>query len=58
MPNRRAEAVENSIVLALSAFTLILVKTITCDQETGFVNWLRIEDHLHCDVYFAGPYYT
>ena len=47
---------ENAIVSALSAFPPQLVKTITCDRGTEFANWRRIEERLHCDVYFTDPY--
>ena len=43
-------------VSALSAFPPQLVKTITCDRGTEFANWRRIEERLHCDVYFTDPY--
>ena len=47
---------ENALVSALSAFPPQLVKTITCDRGPEFANWCRIEERLHCDVYFADPY--
>ena len=53
IPDRRAETMENAIVAALSAFPPQLVKTITCDRGTEFANWRRIEERLHCEVYFA-----
>ena len=53
MSDRRAETMENAIVAALSAFPPRLVKTITCDRGTEFANWRRIEERLHCEVYFA-----
>ena len=56
MPDRRAETMENAIVSALSAFPSQLVKTITCDRGAEFANWRKIEERLHCDVYFADPY--
>ena len=56
MPDRRAQTMENAIVAALSAFPPQLVKTITCDRGTEFANWRRIEERLHCEVYFADPY--
>ena len=56
MPDRRAETMENAIVAALSAFPAQLVKTITCDRGAEFANWRRIEQRLHCEVYFADPY--
>lgn len=58
MPDWRVETMENAIVTALSAFPLQLVKTITCNRGTEFVNRHRIEERLHCEVYFAAPYYT
>ena len=56
MPDRRAETMENAIVSVLSAFPPQLVKTITCDRGAEFANWRRIEERLHCEVYFADPY--
>ena len=56
MPDRRAETMENAIVAVLSAFPPQLVKTITCDRGAEFANWRRIEERLHCEVYFADPY--
>ena len=47
---------ENAIVSVLSAFPPQLVKTITCDRGTEFANWRNMEERLHCDVYFTGPY--
>ena len=56
IPDRKAETMENALVSVLSAFPPQLVKTITCDRGTEFANWRRIEERLHCDVYFADPY--
>ena len=56
IPDRKAETMENVIVSVLSAFPTQVVKTITCDRGTEFANWLRIEQRLHCDVYFTDPY--
>lgn len=56
MPDRKAETLENTIVATLSKFPHQLVKTITCDRGTEFANWLKIEQRLNCDVYFADPY--
>ncbi len=47
---------ENAIVSMLSSFPSQLVKTITCDRGAEFANWRKIEERLHCDVYFADPY--
>ena len=47
---------ENAIAAVLSVFPFQLVKIITCDRGTEFANWLQIEEQLHCEVYFAGPY--
>ena len=33
-----------------------LVKTITRDWGTEFANWRRMEERLHCEVYFTDPY--
>ena len=46
----------NAIVSVLPAFPSQLVKTITCDRGAEFANWRKIEERLHCDVYFADPY--
>ena len=56
IPGRKAETMENAIVAALSAFPSQLVKTITCDRGAGFANWRRMEERLHCEVYFTDPY--
>ena len=56
IPDRRAETMENAIVSMLSSFPSQLVKTITCDRGAEFANWRKIEERLHCDVYFADPY--
>ena len=56
MLDRRAETMENAIVAALSAFPPQLVKTIICNRGAEFANWRRIEERLHCEVYFADPY--
>lgn len=56
LPDKKAGTMENAIVSALSAFPSQLVKTITCDRGTEFANWRRIEERLHCDVYFTDPY--
>ena len=56
MPNRKAKAMEDAIVAALSQFPPELVKTITCDRGTEFANWANIEKRLGCDVYFTDPY--
>lgn len=45
---------ENALGCALSAFPP--EQTISCDRGTEFVNWRRIEQRLHGDVYFADPY--
>ena len=47
---------ENAIVAALSAFPSRLVKTITRDRGAEFANWRRMEERLHCEVYFTDPY--
>ena len=58
IPGRKAETMENAIVAALSAFPAQLVKTITRDRGAEFANWRRMEERLHCEVYFADPYCT
>ena len=52
----KAETMENAIVAALSAFPAQLVKAITRYRGTGFANWRRMEERLHCEVYFTDPY--
>ena len=56
IPGRKAETMENAIVAALSAFPAQLVKTITRDRGAEFANWRRMEERLHCEVYFTDPY--
>ena len=56
IPGRKAETMENAIVAALSAFPAQLVKAITRYRGTGFANWRRMEERLHCEVYFTDPY--
>ena len=56
IPDRKAETMENAIVAALSAFPAQLVKAITRYRGTGFANWRRMEERLHCEVYFTDPY--
>ena len=56
MPDRKAETMEKAIVSALGQFPRVLVKSITCDRGPEFANWQKIEERLHCDVYFADPY--
>lgn len=52
-PDHEVETMEDTVVAALSQFPSELVKTITCDRRTEFANWAKIEESLHCDVYFA-----
>ena len=47
---------EKAVVSALGQFPRELVKSITCDRGPEFANWQKIEEKLHCDVYFADPY--
>ena len=56
IPGRKAETMETAIVAALSAFPSRLVKTITRNRGTEFANWRRMEERLHCEVYFTDPY--
>ena len=56
IPDRKASTMENAIVETLSRFPSELVKTITCDRGSEFVNWANIEKRLGCEVYFADPY--
>lgn len=56
MPDRRADTMAATMIRTLSEFPPELVKTITCDRGAEFANWKKIEEKLHCDVYFADPY--
>ena len=58
LPDKKAATVEDGIVKILSAYPPTLVKSITCDRGTEFANWANIESRLHCDVYFADPYFA
>ncbi|PWL85295.1 MAG: IS30 family transposase [Oscillospiraceae bacterium] len=59
IPGRKAEAMENAIVAARSAFSLDwsrpLPATGVRSSPTGAV-WRRMEEQLHCEVYFTDPY--
>ena len=44
------------LLLHCLPFPAQLVKTITCDRGAGFANWRRMEERLHCEVYFTDPY--
>ena len=55
LPDKKREPWKTPLYRA-SAFPPQLVKTITCDRGTEFANWRRIEERLHCDVYFTDPY--
>ena len=60
MPDRKVEtmgnAMENAIVAARSAFPAQLVKAITRYRGAEFANRRRMEERLHCEVYFTDPY--
>ena len=56
IPGRKAETMETAIVAARSAFPSRLLKTITRNRGTEFANWRRMEERLHCEVYFTDPY--
>ena len=56
IPGRKAETMEAAIVAALSASPAQLDKPITCARGTEFANWRRMEERLHCEVYFTDPY--
>ncbi|PWL88294.1 MAG: IS30 family transposase [Oscillospiraceae bacterium] len=56
IPGRKAETMETAIVAALSVFPSQLVKAIICARGTEFANWRRMEERLHCEVYFTDPY--
>ena len=59
IPGRKAETMENAIVAARSAFSLDwsrpLPATGVRSSPTGAV-WRRMEEQLHCEVYFPDPY--
>lgn len=56
MPDRKAETMEKAVIQALSQYPSAMVKSITCDRGSEFANWQKIEEKLHCNVYFADPY--
>ena len=56
IPDRKAETMETAIVAARSAFPAQRVKAITRDWGMEFANWRRMEERLHCEVYFTDPY--
>ena len=56
IPGRKAETMETAIVAARSAFPAQLVKAITRYRGAEFANRRRMEERLHCEVYFTDPY--
>lgn len=56
IPDRNGETMANAIIKALSALPKGAVKTITCDRGSEFAGWKKIEEELHCRMYFADPY--
>jgi IS30 family transposase len=56
IPNRSGEVMADAIIKALSKFPAKAVKTITCDRGSEFACWRKIEEKLHCNMYFADPY--
>ena len=56
IPDRNGETMANAIITALSILPKGAVKTITCDRGSEFAGWKKIEEELHCSMYFADPY--
>ena len=56
IPNRTAEAMTEAAARALGALPPGAVKSMTCDRGPEFAGWKKIEEDLHCDVYFTDPY--
>lgn len=56
IPDRNSETMTNAVIKALSIFPKGAVKTITCDRGSEFAGWRKIEEKLHCSMYFADPY--
>ena len=56
IPDRNGETMANAIIKALSILPKGAVKTITCDRGSEFAGWKKIEEELHCSMYFADPY--
>lgn len=56
IPDRNGETMANAIIKALSILPKGAVKTITCDRGSEFAGWEKIEEELHCSMYFADPY--
>lgn len=56
IPDRNGETMANAIIKALSILPKGAVKTITCDRGSEFAGWKKIEEELHCRMYFADPY--
>ena len=46
----------DAIIRELSKLPEGAVKTITCDRGSEFACWRKIEQELHCEMYFADPY--
>ena len=56
IPDRTGKSMADAMIKALSGLPEGAVKSITCDRGSEFSDWRRIEDELHCDMYFADPY--
>lgn len=56
IPDRTSETMADAIIRELSKVPQGAVKTITCDRGSEFACWRKIEQELHCDMYFADPY--
>lgn len=56
IPDRKGETLAKAVIAVLSKLPKGAVKTITCDRGSEFAGWRKIEEELHCDMYFADPY--
>lgn len=56
IPDRTGKTMAKAIIKELSALPKGAVKTITCDRGSEFACWRKIEQELHCNMYFADPY--
>lgn len=57
IPDRKGETMAKAIIISEpSKLPSAAVKSITCDRESEFACWQKIEESLHCDMYFADPH--
>lgn len=54
--DRTAESMTEAAIRVLGKLPSGAVKSITCDRGCEFAGWKKIEEALHCDVYFTDPY--